>query len=85
MRATDAIRIVVSTADSLVELGIQPHRTGLLRSSLTQSAHRRSLRRLTDRLDISSIVFLSLDKRLHVGGRDQADRMAKLAPISRAQ
>src|SRR5215471_16840357 len=46
-------------------------------------AHRRSLRRLTDRLGISSIILLSLHKRLHVSRRDQADRMAKLADLTR--
>src|SRR5215471_10562910 len=46
-------------------------------------AHRRSLRRLTDRLGITSIILLSLNKRLHVSRRDQADRMAKLADLTR--
>ena len=46
-------------------------------------AHRRSLRRLADRLGVGGIVLLSLHKRLHVSRRDQADPMAKLADRTR--
>src|SRR5262249_2582632 len=46
-------------------------------------AHRRPLRCLADRLGVSGIVLLPLYKRLHVSRRDQADRMAKLADLTR--
>src|SRR6516165_1581334 len=46
-------------------------------------AHRRPLRRLADRLGVSGIVLLPLDKRLYVGRRDKTDHMAKLADPAR--
>src|SRR5262249_51234505 len=45
--------------------------------------HRWPLRRLADRLSVSSIVLLPLHKRLYVGRWDKADHMAKLADRAR--
>ena len=42
-------------------------------------AHGRPARRFADRLRVGSVVLLALDEGLDVGGRNQANFMAKLA------
>ena len=62
----------------------EDHGRCLLRLTLHgDKAHGWSLRSLADCLRISHIVLLSLDKGLHIGGRDQADFVAQFAKSPR--
>ncbi len=45
-------------------------------------AHRRSCRRLTDRLGIDHVVLLALDEGFDIGGRDQPHLVAEFADLT---
>ncbi len=87
------------TAQSVHELGAlmheqvpgpEHHAASLLLGALHRhEAHRRPLGRLADRLGVGRIVLLPLHEGLHVGRRDQPDRVPEPhqlpAPVVRAR
>ena len=61
----------------------EDHRGGLLGFALhANEAHGRTLRGLANRLGIGRVVLLALNEGLHVGRRDQLDRVAELADLA---